>query len=295
DGRLYYSAGSTCNFCLESDARRAAVTRFESDGTGESLFARGLRNTVGMAFHPSTGELWSVDNGGDGLGDNDPPEEINILREGADYGWPDCRADRLGVNWGLQARPSRCGPTEPPAVQLPAHSAPLGISFYSGEIFPSSWRDNAIVGLHGSWNRSQPTGYKVVRIGPGGVEDLLTGCLDSASRTTSCRPVHAVTGSDGALYVSDDMQGQIYRIAYLGPRINPGGIVAVIPRVYELYGRNLAADPSQFAVYANGVQAELLYASPGQVNFVLPEGISGEVTIAVKNERAVDQVVINVE
>ena len=104
DGRIYVSAGSTCNFCVETDPRRAAITRYESDGSGQEVFARGLRNPVGLAWHPRTGELWATDNGGDGLGDDIPPDEINVIREGADYGWPDCYGDQRGVNWGLQAQ-----------------------------------------------------------------------------------------------------------------------------------------------------------------------------------------------
>ena len=300
DGKLYLTAGSTCNFCVEQDPRRAAMTRYEADGSGETLFARGLRNTVGFAFHPVTGEIWGVDNGGDGLGDDDPPEEINIIRENQDHGWPDCRGNRRGVNWGLQARPGRCGETEPPEFEIPAHSAPLAISFYSGDMLPASWRNDALVGLHGSWNRSGPSGFKVVRVRAAdgratASQDLLWGFFDSSTRTRSGRPVHPISGSDGAVYVSDDATGNIYRIAYTGPRINPGGIVRVAPRIYELYGSRLVNDPAEFAVYANGVQVELLYAGAGQANFVLPENLAGDVTIAVKNEKAVDEILIRVE
>src|SRR5262249_32010041 len=109
DGRIYVTAGSSCNFCVESDARRAAMMRYESDGTGETIYARGLRNSVDFAWHPVTGELWALDNGGDDLGDESPPEEINVVQSGADYGWPDCISQAQPLRWGSQARPERCG------------------------------------------------------------------------------------------------------------------------------------------------------------------------------------------
>lgn len=300
DGGLYFTAGSTCNFCVEADPRRAAMMRYEPDGSGETVFARGLRNTVGFAWHPATGELWAVDNGGDGLGDDDPPEEINVIRQGGDYGWPDCRANQRGVNWGLAARPGRCAETLAPEFEMPAHSAPLAIAFYAGDMFPASWRNDALVGLHGSWNRTQPAGFKVARVRASSgrataIEDLLWGFLDLGTRTRSGRPVHAISGPDGAVYVSDDATGNIYRVAYTGPRIAPGGIVRVAPRIYELYGSNLVNDPVEFGLYANGILAETLYVGRGQVNFILPEGLIGEVTIAVKNEKAVDETTISVD
>jgi glucose/arabinose dehydrogenase len=133
DGKLFVTVGSSCNFCVESDPRRAAIVRYEVDGSGETVYARGLRNSVGFAWHPVTGDLWATDNGGDGLGDDVPPEEINFIEAGVDYGWPDCAGDRRGVDWGPAARPERCGATKAPEFTTVAHSAPLGISFYSGD------------------------------------------------------------------------------------------------------------------------------------------------------------------
>src|SRR5438105_13422698 len=130
---------------------------------------------------------------------------------------------------------------------MQAHSAPLGISFYNGSMFPASYQNDALVAFHGSWNRNEPTGYKVVRVHAcsghaTGVEDFLWGFLDINSRTASGRPVHALSGPDGAVYVSDDQTGNIYRLAYTGPRINPGGVVQRAPGVFEMYGSNLAGD-----------------------------------------------------
>lgn len=294
DGGIYVTAGSTCNFCVETDSRRAAMMRFEPDGSGQAIYARGLRNSVGFAWHPLTGDLWANDNGGDGLGDDVPPEEVNIIRAGSDYGWPDCYAQQRPVNWGSGARTTRCGDTVGPEVEIQAHSAPLGLSFYTGAQFPASWIGDGLVGLHGSWNRNEPSGYKVVRVRASsghnqGVEDFLWGFFDPATRTRSGRPVHALNGPDGAVYVSDDTTGNIYRVSYTGPRINPGGIVRRAPGVYELYGSNLAGgDPARFSISANGTALQTLYTGPSQVNFILPESITGDVTISVTNDKATD-------
>jgi glucose/arabinose dehydrogenase len=259
------------------------------DGSGQTRFAFGLRNSVGLAWNPVSGELWGTDNGGDGLGDDVPPDEVNIIRQNGDYGWPDCMGDRQAVNWGSDAQPNRCPNTIPPAQPLQAHSAPLGISFYTGNQFPSSYLNNAFVAFHGSWNRNEPTGYKVVRIHDGVVEDFLTGFLDLASRTTSGRPCQPVPGSDGALYISDDFTGNIYRVAYTGPRINPEGIVDRGSRTYELYGSNLAGS----TVMVNDVAAQILYSSPGQINFVAPGNVAGALTVTVRKGNTADSMPLN--
>ena len=176
---------------------------------------------------------------------------------------------------------------------MQAHSAPLGLSFYTGDQFPAAWTNDALVAFHGSWNRNDPTGYKVVRVlAPAGratgVEDFLWGFFDPATRTQSGRPVHAVTGPDGAVYVSDDGNGNIYRVAYTGPRISPGGIVARGQNTFEVYGEGLTGDPGLLSILANGVPVRILYASPTQVNFVLPDSVSGSVTITLRNEKGSD-------
>lgn len=300
DGKLYVSIGSSCNFCVEADRTRATIVRFDGEGANPQVFARGLRNTVGFAWHPVTGELWGVDNGGDNLGDDEPPEEINIIREGGDYGWPDCIADKRGVRWGPQARPERCEQTLAPAFHMDAHAAPLGIAFYSGDQFPASFKNDALIALHGSWNRSTPSGYKVIRVRivdgrPTASEDFLWGFLDLNTRTRSGRPVQAIPGPDGAVYVSDDGNGNIYRIEYKGPRINEGGIVRVAGNIYSLYGLRLSHDPALFRIFANGIALETLYVSENQINFVLPENLKGDVVIRVENEVAGDEARIQVE
>ena len=220
DDQLYVTAGSTCNFCVEADGRRAAMMRYDVDGGNETVLARGLRNSVDFAWHPATGELWALDNGGDGLGEDEPPEEIDVIQPDGDYGWPDCAGDRHGVDWGTGARPARCPATRAPEKEMQAHSAPLGIAFYTGTQFPDEYWNDALVAFHGSWNREDPSGYKVVRVRAAsgraaGVEDFLWGFLDRDSRTTSGRPVGVAVGPDGAVYISDDFTGNIYRVSYL--------------------------------------------------------------------------------
>ena len=221
DGRMVVSIGSSCNVCEEEDERRAAVVIYDGpDGSGERVFARGLRNAVGLAIHPETGELWATNNGRDFMGDNMPPETVYVVREGADYGWPYCHSgDVVDPDEGFEGA---CEGVEEPVVEMQAHSAPLGLAFYTGATFPEPYRGNLFIAFHGSWNRSVPTGYKVVRLpfedgqAANAVVDFATGWLDHDSGDASGRPVDVLVGGDGALYVSDDKGGFIYRIQYEG-------------------------------------------------------------------------------
>lgn len=221
DGRLVVSVGSTCNVCLEEDERRATVLVYDGpSGTGEAIFARGLRNAVGLAVHPETGELWATNNGRDLMGDELPPDTIQLIEEGADYGWPRCHGGTVvDPEFG---GPGACDGVAPALVELQAHSAPLGLVFYTGELFPAEYQGDLFIAYHGSWNRSVPTGYKVVRLplkeglADGPVEDFATGWLNETSGQASGRPVGLAVGSDGDLYVSDDKAGIIYRITYRG-------------------------------------------------------------------------------
>ncbi|HTI05683.1 MAG TPA: PQQ-dependent sugar dehydrogenase [Gemmatimonadales bacterium] len=217
DGKLYLAVGSSCNLCDERDSLRAAVSQFNPDGSGGRVFARGLRNTVGLAFNPKTGELWGGNNDRDNLGDDLPPEHVNIIKAGRNYGWPNCYLPgKPNPEYGS----ADCSNVEPPAITIQAHSAPLGIAFYSGAQFPADYRGDAFVTLHGSWNRSVPTGAKVVRIQVDtdgrratGVDDFITGWqLPDGSRWG--RPVGLLVLPDGSLLVSDDMGGKIWRVSY---------------------------------------------------------------------------------
>ncbi len=221
DGMLYVSVGSTCNVCIEDDARRAAITRYRADGSGEERFATGLRNAVGLAWHPVTHELWATHNGRDWLGDDLPPEEIvNIVIQGGDYGWPYCYGDRVPNPDIEMQNPSRCDATIPPAITDTAHSAPLGCAFYTGDQFPEEYHGDLFVAYHGSWNRSEPTGYKVVRVvaeegKPVEILDFVSGFLPPEGKAIG-RPVDVLVDIDGSLVISDDAAGRLFRVRHRG-------------------------------------------------------------------------------
>ena len=221
DGKtLFLSVGSSCNVCEEKDSRRATVLRYNPDGSGEEIFARGLRNAVGLAFRPGTEELWATNNGRDWLGDDLPPDTVQSVHEGDDFGWPRCHAGRIeDPDFG---EPGSCQGVAAPEVELQAHSAPLGLAFYDGVLFPQTYRGDLFVAFHGSWNRTTPTGYKIVRIpfdenGPaGGVQDFVTGWLTPEGEKRG-RPVGVTVAPDGSLFISDDASGKVYRITYTVP------------------------------------------------------------------------------
>ncbi|MDH4007858.1 MAG: PQQ-dependent sugar dehydrogenase [Desulfuromonadales bacterium] len=188
--------------------------------TSERVFARGLRNAVGLAVHPATGELWATNNGRDMLGDELPPEALYIVRDGLDYGWPRCHNATIeDPDFG---GPGSCVDVAAPVVNMQAHSAPLGLVFYTGKTFPEEYRGDLFIAFHGSWNRSVSTGYKIVRLQldgsrpKGPVEDFATGWLNEQEQSASGRPVGLAVGPEVALYVSDDKAGMIYRISYKG-------------------------------------------------------------------------------
>jgi glucose/arabinose dehydrogenase len=223
-GKLYVAVGSSCNVCREDDERRAAVLQFNEDGSGMRVFARGLRNAVGLAANPKTNTIWATDNGIDWLGDDEPPEEVNELAEGADYGWPYCYGDKVPNTKFDRAAARRCPATRAPAVRMQAHSAPLGLAFGSGPMFPAEYRNSLYVAFHGSWNRSVPTGYKVVRIPldangrpAGPPEDFVSGWMPPGERRRgrwTGRPVGVLFGADGSLFISDDAMSKVYRVTY---------------------------------------------------------------------------------
>ena len=218
DGAMYVSVGSSCNVCRESDPRRAAVLRYNADGSGERIFASGLRNAVGLAFQPGTGALWATVNERDWRGDDVPPEMITEVRDGAFYGWPDClTVGGKAISDERFEKGARCDRVTPPTVEIQAHSAPIGLTFYTGTQFPADYRGSLFVAYRGSWNRTVPTGYKVVRVRfrdgkPAGVEDFATGWLAGAAAWG--RPVDLIVERDGALYLSDQGAGRIYRISH---------------------------------------------------------------------------------
>lgn len=219
DGRLYVPVGAPCNVCAPADPY-ASLTRLSRDGVTREVFARGIRNTVGFDWHPGTRELWFTDNGRDWLGDELPPDELNRAeREGLDFGFPACFG-RSGVDPDY-GHPGGCQGTVPAAVELPAHVAPLGVRFYTGERFPMAYHRQLFIAEHGSWNRSTPRGYRITTVNPeagdlqGSYRVFAEGWL-SRGRAWG-RPVDLEILPDGSLLVSDDKAGAIYRITYEGP------------------------------------------------------------------------------
>lgn len=225
--RLLYTAyGSSCNVCVEQDPRRGQVWQFPLDGGEGRRFATGLRNVVDLAIDSTTGHLWGVVNERDQLGDDIPPDMVTVIYDGADYGWPYCYQGDTAA-WVVDARVPQANPgcqgLTPPTLPIQAHSAPLGLSFYTGQQFPGEYRDNIFVGLHGSWNRTQGTGFKVVRISfaggqPQPAQDFATGWLIGPRGPADAwgRPVATAVAPEGSLFVTDDSAGAIYRIASTG-------------------------------------------------------------------------------
>lgn len=224
DGSIFVSSGSDCNICDESDPRFATVLRYGAGDRVGSIYASGLRNASGLAFD-AQGRLWAVVNQRDDIGptqavtDNLPPDELDLVTAGGVYGWPQCYPDPAAHDRlpNPEYQSATCSGQVAAALDFQAHSAPLGIAFYYASKFPTAYRGNAFVAFHGSWNRSVPTGDKVVRVTfaggvPTGYSDFVTGWLQNGSYHG--RPVGLAVGPDGALYVSDDNLGQIYRVSY---------------------------------------------------------------------------------
>ncbi len=215
DGGMYVHVGSSCNVCEEEDPRRATMLRFEPDGSGEEIYAAGLRNSVGFDWRPGTNEFYATDNGRDLLGDDYPPCELNLIERGGFYGWPYANGDnRPDPDLG-EGHADRIAEAIPPAHSFRAHNAPLGITFIRHPSAPEWLRGAALVALHGSWNRSRLDGYKVVSLhwderGNITERDFLTGF--EVDEDVIGRPVDVAEGPDGAIYVSDDYADVIYRV-----------------------------------------------------------------------------------
>jgi len=219
DGWMYVSIGSSCNACREKDRRRAAILRFLPDGSGEEVFATGLRNSVGFDWRPADGQLYATDNGRDLLGDDFPPCELNRVVRGGFYGWPVANGNRVPDPDFGRGNGARIEQSTPPVHGFRAHNAPLGMTFLRGERVPEEYRGAAVVALHGSWNRTRKDGYKVVSLHwtrDGRIEerDFLTGFLGSTDDDVIGRPVDVAQGLDGSVYVSDDYAGSVYRVQW---------------------------------------------------------------------------------
>ena len=242
DGFLYLNVGSSCNVCIENDATRATILRYTAEGkpaghlttlgrhAPNAIWARGLRNSQGFAWHPVTGAFYATNEGADNRSDkkggsvNDevPPEHLNVIEGGQHYGWPHCWSNPKELNTMFEdpnfvSDNQICKQAKAPAITFTSHSTPIGIAFLHKSNFPTEYQADAVVALHGSWNRKQPSGYALMRVKfkdnkPIAVEPFVTGWLDG--KHAWGRPVDVAVGTDGALYVSDDGNGYIYRISH---------------------------------------------------------------------------------
>ena len=226
DDMLYVSVGSTCNVCAPAE-RTAAILRMKPDGTGLETYAEGIRNSVGFAWHPVTHELWFTDNGRDMLGDDVPNDELNVAyKAGMHFGFPFCHEGSVSdPEFGAQRA---CSTTEPPVQKLGAHVAAIGFTFYTGTMFPARYKNAAIIAEHGSWNRSTPSGYRVMAAFTDGrkvtgYEPFLDGFLPGSASTlagrgamgvTSGRPADALQLPDGSILISDDTGNRLIRVSY---------------------------------------------------------------------------------
>lgn len=215
DGSLYLAVGSSCDLCRERDPRRAAILRWRPGAGAPERFATGLRNVVGLALEPGTGALWATVNERDWRGGGAPPDYVTAVRAGGDYGWPDCYAEGGRFHPDREWPGGECAGRTLPSVELPPHSAPLGLAFWTGSGAPPEHRGRLVVALHGSRPGLEPRGYLVValRIGPGGpraVEALVAGWRQG--ERIIGRPVDVHVGPGGALYISDDHAGRVYRL-----------------------------------------------------------------------------------
>ena len=223
-GQLFVGVGSMGNVGIEPEVK-ATIQRFAADGTGQVTFVSGVRNTCGLASHPDTGKLWAVVQERDGLGDRLPPDYLVQPEQGDFYGWPYAYIGQHPQPGYADRAPEKVTSSKVPDLLFEAHSSALDLIFYDGAQFPSEYRGDAFVALRGSWNRSQPTGYKVVRVPfkdgkpEGYYENFATGFWVSGEERAEVwgRPAALAVAKDGSLLVADDTGGTIWRIAYKGP------------------------------------------------------------------------------
>lgn len=226
DELLHISVGSDCDACQEANPEHATILLSALAGQAEgarSVLASGLRNTIGFGWHPVTEQLWGMDHGSDWRGDDLPPEELNAITAGNDYGWPYCYGNRQ-LDPIIQDPPNTtkaafCATTEPPVLENQAHQAPIGMVFYTGGTFPERYVNGAFVAFHGSWNRKPATGYRVAFIPfeagqPQAVESFVEGFLIDDGTATFGRPAGIAVAPDGALLFTDDTNGIVYRVQY---------------------------------------------------------------------------------
>ncbi|MFD0986208.1 YbhB/YbcL family Raf kinase inhibitor-like protein [Methyloligella solikamskensis] len=225
DDKLYVSVGSTCNACDERNPENATMLRVEPDGSMRTIYASGLRNTIGFAFQPRSGDLYGWDHGIDWLGDDEQPEELNLIRKGKQYGWPYIYGDG-GKNPadeppGEITHEDWAEASETPVLTHTAHAAPMELEFYEANQFPAEYQGDAFVAMHGSWNRKPPSGYEVLRVRfedgkPVKLEPFVTGFLKETDDGYGYlgRPFGLAVSKEGALFISDDANGAIYKVTF---------------------------------------------------------------------------------
>ena len=218
DGKLNVPVGAPCNICEPKKDVYASITRMNPDGSDMEVFASGVRNSVGFTWHPESDEMWFTDNGRDLMGEDIPPCELNRApKAGLHFGYPYCHGGEiLDPEFGDG---KSCEDYTKPAQKLGAHVAPLGLKFYTGDMFPSSYKNKLIIAEHGSWNRSKKVGYRlaIATIDNNKVtsyDNFADGWLDDEEQESFGRPVDVLQLKDGSLLVSDDFAGVIYRISY---------------------------------------------------------------------------------
>jgi glucose/arabinose dehydrogenase len=226
DDLLYISVGSTCDACPETNPEHATLLRSTLVGQAagaRTILASGLRNTIGFGWHPVTDALWGMDHGSDWRGDDLPPEELNAIEAGKNYGWPYCYGNRqpdpIIQDPPDTTKAAYCAETEPPVLLAQAHEAPIGMAFYTGASFPARYLNGAFVAFHGSWNRKPATGYRVGFVSfedgqPKAIEDFVDGFLIQDGTATFGRPAGIAVAPDGAVLFTDDTNGIVYRVQY---------------------------------------------------------------------------------
>lgn len=215
DKKLYVSIGAPCNNCLSEDQRYATIMRMNLDGSHQEVFARGIRNSLGFDWDPTTHQLAFTDNGRDWMGDDLPPEELNYaVQPNQHFGFPYCYGKNVADS--KHGHTFSCSSFVPPVLELPAHVAPLGMTFYTGNMFPVQYQHNIFIAEHGSWNRSHKSGYQVIAVSRNDkvwtAKTFITGWLQNES--VWGRPVDLLVMPDGSLLISDDYAGVIYRVTY---------------------------------------------------------------------------------
>ena len=222
DNMLYITIGSDCNDCNEPNPEHATIIIVKPDGSGRQIYARGLRNTIGIDWHPQTQEFWGADNGTDWRGDDIPPEELNKITKGGHYGWPfiygkrqidETREEPIGTT-----KKEFALTTEPSILDFPAHSAPINLIFLEKAIaFPKDYQDDALLSFHGSWNKKNPDGFKIIHIRfengmPTSHENFVSGFIKADGTSRFGRPTGLAVSSNGVVYFSDDANGVIYSV-----------------------------------------------------------------------------------